>query len=82
MFALSSIVFAHGNQTQVMGKVTSISENSITVETTSKKTVTMSLSDSTKFQKSGFNGSLEGPESRGIKVVIHATGPEDKLGCH
>ncbi len=37
--ALSAIAFAHGNEKHVMGTVTSISDNSITVETTSKKTV-------------------------------------------
>ncbi len=33
--ALSAIAFAHGNEKHVMGTVTSISDNSITVETTS-----------------------------------------------
>lgn len=78
MFALSSIVFAHGNQTHIMGKVTSISENSIAVETTSKKTVTVSLSPSTKFQRSGSPAALKDLKV-GDKVVIHATGPEDNL---
>ncbi len=41
--ALSAIAFAHGNEKHVMGTVTSISENSITVETTSKKTVTVTV---------------------------------------
>jgi hypothetical protein len=44
----SAIVFAHGNEKHVMGTVTSISENSITVETTSKKTVTVTVSSTTK----------------------------------
>ena len=78
MFALSSIVFAHGNQTHVMGRVTGISDNSITVETTSKKTVTVNLSASTKFQKGGSPAALKELKV-GDKVVIHATGPEDKL---
>jgi hypothetical protein len=51
--AISAIAFAHGNEKHVMGTVTSISDNSITVETTSKKTVTVTLSTATKFQKSG-----------------------------
>jgi hypothetical protein len=78
MFVLSSIVFAHGNQTHVMGTVTSISENSIAVETTSRKTVTVNLSASTKFQKSGSPAALKDLKV-GDRVVIHATGPEDKL---
>lgn len=76
--ALSAIAFAHGNEKHVMGTVTSISDNSITVETTSKKTVTVSLSASTKFQKSGSPATLKDLKV-GDKVVIHATGSEDKL---
>ena len=75
---LSAIAFAHGNEKHVMGKVTSISDNSITVETTSKKMVTVSLSTGTKFQKSGSSAALNDLKV-GDKVVIHATGPEDKL---
>jgi Domain of unknown function (DUF5666) len=76
--ALSVIAFAHGNEKHVMGTVTSISDNSITVETTSKKTVTLALSASTKFQKSGSPAALKDLKV-GDKVVIHATGPEEKL---
>jgi hypothetical protein len=38
--AFSAITFAHGNEKHAMGTVTSISVNSITVESTSKKTAT------------------------------------------
>ena len=37
LFALSVMALAHGKEKHVMGKVTNISENSITVETTAKK---------------------------------------------
>jgi Domain of unknown function (DUF5666) len=76
--ALSAIAFAHGNEKHVMGTVTSISHNSITVETTSKKMVTVTLSAATKFQKSGSPAALKDLKV-GDKVVIHATGPEQKL---
>ena len=76
--ALSAIAFAHGNEKHVMGTVTSISDNSITVETTSKKTVTLILSAATKFQKSGSPAALKDLKV-GDRVVIHATGPEEKL---
>ncbi len=76
--ALSAIAFAHGNEKHVMGTVTSISHNSITVETTSKKTVTVTVSPATKFQKSGSPAALKDLKV-GDKVVIHATGPEPKL---
>lgn len=78
ILALSAIAFAHGNEKHVMGTVTSIADNSITVQTTSKKTVTVTVSASTNFQKSGSPASLKDLKV-GDKVVIHATGPEDKL---
>jgi ribosomal protein S1 len=76
--AFSAIAFAHGNEKHVMGTVTSISDNSITVETTSKKTVMVTLSTATKFQKSGSPAALKDLKV-GDKVVIHATGAEEKL---
>jgi preprotein translocase subunit YajC len=76
--ALSAIAFAHGNEKHVMGTVTSISEKSITVETTSRKTVTVTVSPTTKFQKNGSPAALKDLKF-GDKVVIHATGPEEKL---
>jgi preprotein translocase subunit YajC len=78
LFTLSLIALGHGNEKHVMGTVTSISDNSITVETTSKKAVTVSVSSSTKFQKSGSPVTLKDLKV-GDKVVIHATGSEDKL---
>ena len=45
LFMLSILALAHGNEKHVMGTVTNIGENSITVETTSKKTVTVQVSD-------------------------------------
>jgi len=76
--ALSAIAFAHGNEKHVMGTVTSISDNSISVKTMSKKMVTVTLSAATKFQKSGSPAALKDLKV-GDKVVIHATGPEQKL---
>src|ERR1700737_5445070 len=78
LFAFSVLALAHGKETHVMGTVTSISDTSITVETTSKKTVTVTLSAATKFQKSGSPAALRDLKA-GDKVVIHATGSEDKL---
>ena len=78
LFMLSLMALAHGNEKHVMGTVTSISDSSITVETTSNKTVTVSLSASTKFQKRGSTAALKDLKV-GDKVVIHATGSEDRL---
>jgi len=71
LFALSVMAFAHGNEKHVMGKVTSISDTSITVETTAKKSVTVEVSDKTKFEKSGAAATLKDLKV-GDKVVIHA----------
>ncbi len=76
--AMSSIGFAHGNEKHVVGTVTSISDNSMSVETTSRKTVMVGLSDTARFVKSGSPATLKDLKV-GDRVVIHATGPEDKL---
>ncbi len=71
LFALSLTAVAHGNEKHVMGKVTSISDSSITVETTAKTSVTVEVSDNTKFEKSGAAATLKDLKV-GDKVVIHA----------
>jgi hypothetical protein len=71
LFMLSLVAAAHGNQKHVMGKVTSISDSSITVETTAQRSVTVEVSDKTKFEKNGAAASLKDLKV-GDKVVIHA----------
>lgn len=78
LFALSVLVLAHGKEQHVMGKVTGISDTSITVETTDKKSVTVHVSDKTKFEKSGAPATLKDLKV-GDKVVIHADASGDKL---
>src|SRR5216683_610035 len=78
LFALSLMALAHGKEKHVMGTVTSISDTSITVETTAKKSVTVDVSDKTKFEKSGAAGTLKDLKV-GEKVVIHADVSGDKL---
>jgi len=80
-FALSVLALAHGNEEHVMGKVTSISDNSITVETTSKQSVTVELAEQTKFEKSGSPATLKDLKV-GDKVVIHADASGSKLVAH
>jgi ribosomal protein S1 len=75
------MALAHGNDKHVMGTVTHISDNSITVETTAKKSVTVDVSDTTKFEKSGAAASLKDLKV-GDKVVIHADGSSAKLVAH
>jgi Cu/Ag efflux protein CusF len=77
-FTFSLIAFAHGKEKHVMGTVTNISENSITVETTAKKSVTVELNDKTKFEKSGSAATLKDLKV-GDKVVVHAAVSDNKL---
>ena len=79
--AMSVLMFAHGTEKHVMGKVTSISDNSITVETTSKQSVTVEVTDQTKFEKSGTAATLTDLKV-GDKVVIHADPSGNKLIAH
>jgi preprotein translocase subunit YajC len=71
LFALSLMAIAHGNEKHVTGTVTSISDSSITVETTAKQSVTVGLNDKTKFEKSGSPATSRDLKV-GDKVVIHA----------
>lgn len=78
LFALSLMAFAHGKEKHVMGTVTGISDSSITVETTAKKSVTVDVSDKTKFEKSGSPAKLKDLKV-GDKVVVRADVSGDKL---
>ena len=71
LFAVSIMALAHGKEKHVMGTVTVISDSSITVETTAKKSVTVDVSDKTKFEKSGVAATVKDLKV-GDKVVIHA----------
>lgn len=81
LLALSVMAFAHGKEKHVMGKVTSVSDNSITVETTAKQSVTVEVNEQTKFEKSGAAATLKDLKV-GDKVVIHATPSGEKLVAH
>lgn len=78
LFVLSAMALAHGKEKHVMGTVTNISDSSITVETTTKKSVTVDVSDQTKFEKSGSPASLKDLKV-GDKVVVQANVSGDKL---
>ena len=78
LFALTLMALAHGKENHVMGTVTSISDSSVTVETTAKKSVTVQVSDKTKFEKSGAAATLKDLKV-GDKVAIHADVSGDKL---
>lgn len=78
LFALSLMALAHGKEKHVMGTVTSISDSSITVETTAKKSVTVEVNDKTTFEKSSAPATLKDLKV-GDKIVIHASVSGDKL---
>jgi len=65
----------------VMGTITGMTANSVTVETTDKKTVEVQLTDTTTF----LNGSKPGTRKElkiGDRVVIHAVKVKDALQAH
>src|SRR5581483_8887538 len=78
LFALSLLAVAHGKEKHVMGTVTNISDTSLTVEPTAKKSVTVEVNDKTKVDKSGAAGTLKELQV-GDKVVVHADGSVNKL---
>ncbi len=78
LLAFSVMALAHGKEKHVMGKVTSTTDTSITVETVSKKSVTVSVTEKTKFEKSGAPAALKDLKV-GEKVVIHADASGDGL---
>jgi hypothetical protein len=78
LFTLSLMALAHGNEKHVMGTVTHISDHSITVETTAKKSVTVDVSNTTRFEKSGAAATLKDLKV-GDKLVIHADASGGKL---
>jgi Domain of unknown function (DUF5666) len=75
----TAVVLAHGTEQHVMGTVTALSANSITVHTTANppKEVTVLIVASTQFMKSGATASLKDLKA-GDRVVIHAKPNADK----
>ncbi len=72
---------AHGNEEHVMGTVTNVSENSITVKTRSNDTVTVHVVPETEFLKSGAKAKITDLKV-GDRVVIHTRKVGDKLQAH
>lgn len=80
MLVLTVVSPARGAAENVMGKVKTISANSITVETTGKepKAVTVTVLPSTKFIKDGTDTSVNDLKV-GDRVVINVKPNGDKL---
>ena len=79
MFA-AGVAAAHGTDQHVMGTVTAISDNSITVQTAAQAVTIYTMAE-TKFVKSGAPASIKDLKL-GDRVVIHAGKMNDKLMAH
>ena len=81
LVSCAALLHAHGGMIHVMGTVTAVTDNSVTVETTDKKTVEIEFTDTTTF----MNGSKPGNRKElkvGDRVVIHAAKVKESLQAH
>ena len=80
VLCVAVVTLAYGKEKHILGTVTAISANSITVQTVGKesKTITVFVVSSTKFLKSGADASLKDLKV-GDRVVIHPKRNGDKL---
>jgi hypothetical protein len=79
MLALAAgSAFAHGKEQHVMGKVTAMTDSSITVQTKAKEPVTVYTMPETKYEKGGVAAMMKDLKV-GDRVVIHAAIMGDKL---
>jgi hypothetical protein len=70
------VVLAHGGEEHVMGTVTKVTADSITVKTTAKEPVTVGVVPATKFMMGKMAMKIDGLRV-GDRVVIHATEPKE-----
>ena len=78
---ISSFAVAHGSEQHVLGTVSQISNNSITVKTVKGRMVTVDVTGKTEFTQSGTKATLSDLKV-GDRVVIHAEKNKDKLEAH
>lgn len=78
---ISSFALAHGNEQHVLGTVSQISNNSITVRTVKGQMITVEVTGKTEFTKSGNKVALSDLKV-GERVVIHAEKNKDRLQAH
>jgi len=69
-------VLAHGGEEHVMGTVTKVTADSITVKTTGREPVTVGVVPATKFMMGKMAMKFDGLKV-GDRVVIHATEPKE-----
>src|ERR1700751_3654558 len=68
---IAAVAFAHGGEEHVIGTVTKVAPDSITVKTTANKMVTVGVAPETKFIKAKAAAKID-DLSAGNRVVIHA----------
>src|SRR5262245_36232878 len=78
MGLMAAAAFAHGGEEHVMGTVTKLTANSITVKTTAKEPVTVGVAAATKITKGKAAAKLA-DIAVGDRVVIHAKEVDEKL---
>lgn len=76
-----STAFAHGSEQHIMGTVTAINADSITVQTTQNEKVVVTVDSSTKFVKSGSPAKAN-DLTVGDRVVVGAEKDGAKLHAH
>lgn len=82
LFAVAS-VFAHAHEgmIHVMGTVTALTDKSVTVQTSDKKSVEVALTSTTTYVK-GTQPAAWKDLKPGYRVVIHAVKVKDVLQAH
>lgn len=74
----AALTFAHGGFEHVMGTVTKVTPQTVTVQTTANKTVDVAINEKTTYAR-GTVKVAAGDLKVGDRVVIDATGEAPKL---
>ena len=75
------LVHAHGDMIHVMGTVTALAGNTVTVSTTDKKSIDIVLIEATTY-RNGPSPAAKKDVKVGDRVVIHAVKVKDTLQAH
>ena len=73
---VAALALAHGGLEHIIGTVAMVGPDSITVKTTTNKTVTVTVAQDTKFLKDKASAKLS-DLNVGDRVVIHANEPTE-----
>lgn len=81
LLTFAILALAHGKEQHVLGTVTKITANEITVKTLKNETLTVAVTDKTEFNKGNTKATLK-DLTVGDRVVIHAIKSGNKLQAH